>query len=82
MILQLNPPIPMTDLATNKQVLAHFIIDYGPEWHVMWGCFNQEGEVWWLTNPLVRARDNPSVGRNIKQTASEKPKQKKSKKQS
>jgi len=66
MILQLNPPIPMTDMATNKKVLAHFIIDYGPEWHVLWGCFNEDGEVWWLPNPLVRARDNPSVGRFIK----------------
>ena len=38
MITQLNPPLP---LRTSKgDGLAHFVIDYGPESHLMWVVLN------------------------------------------
>lgn len=61
-LLQLNPPIPL-DTPKGK-ALAHFLIDYGPEHHLMWVCFQDEtGECWTWPNPDIRAQNNPSMQR-------------------
>lgn len=65
MILQLNPPIPV-ETARGK-ALAHFLLDYGPEHHLIWGCFIDETrECWWVSNPEIRAQSNPSMGRPVR----------------
>ena len=63
MILQLDPPIP---LETPKgRGLAHFVVDYGPEHHLMWTVFlDANGECWTFSNPNVRATKNMTMGRN------------------
>jgi hypothetical protein len=62
MILQLNPPIP---LSTPKgHGLAHFLIDYGPESDLYWTVFQTDsGEIWTWNNKEVRADKNISLGR-------------------
>lgn len=62
MILQLNPPLPL--LTPKGPALAHLVIDYGPEAHLLWVCFlDSGGECWAYSNPEVRAVDNTSMGR-------------------
>lgn len=62
MITQLNPPIPV---ATPKgPALAHLVIDYGPEYNLIWVCFIDEtGECWSYDNKLIRAQKNITMGR-------------------
>ena len=61
MILQLNPTIPVeTPLGKG---LAHFLIDYGEEHHLMWVCVQDTGEIWTWENPKVRVQPNPSFSR-------------------
>lgn len=61
-MLQLNPPVPLE--TPRGKALAHFLIDYGPEHHLLWVCFQDEtGECWTWPNPEVRAQANPSMGR-------------------
>lgn len=63
-ILQLNPPLP---LETPKgSALAHFLIDYGPEFNLMWICFNDKnGECWTWQNSDIRVQKNITLGRVI-----------------
>lgn len=61
-ILQLNPPIPMD--TPKGSALAHMIIDYGPEYNLLWVCFNDaDGECWTWDNSKVRAQKNITMGR-------------------
>ncbi len=63
-MIQLNPPLPL-DTPKGK-ALCHFMIDYGPEHHLLWVCFQDEtGECWTWPNPLIRAQSNPSMERNL-----------------
>lgn len=61
-VTQLNPPIP---LETPKgSGLAHLMIDYGPEFHLMWAVFlDANGECWTFQNPEIRAAKNVTLGR-------------------
>jgi hypothetical protein len=62
MILQLNPPIPVT--TPKGPALAHFIIDDGIEHDIKWVCFQDgNGESWTFSNPDVRAQKNLTQGR-------------------
>jgi hypothetical protein len=64
MILQLNPPLPMT--TPKGKAVAHFLIDYGLESDIMWVCFQDEtGECWTWGNKDIRIQKNISAGRNI-----------------
>ncbi|MVF11446.1 hypothetical protein FT643_04745 [Ketobacter sp. MCCC 1A13808] len=64
MFTQLNPPLPLFIPAKNESALAHGVIDYGPEQHLMWVCFlNSSGECWTLANPEIRIEWNPTLGR-------------------
>ena len=63
MILQLNPPLPVK--TPKGKGIAHFLIDYGPESHLLWTVFVTEtGECWTFSNPEIRAESNPTLGRN------------------
>ena len=64
MILQLQPPLP---LQTPKgSALAHFLIDYGPEYNLLWVCFNDEnGECWTWQNTEIRAQTNITFKRVV-----------------
>ena len=62
MITQLNPPIP---LETPKgKALAHFVIDYGVEHHLMWVTFvDATGECWTWPNTKIRLQGNITMNR-------------------
>lgn len=61
MILQLNPTLPVeTPLGS---ALAHFLIDYGEEHHLLWVCVQESGEIWTWENPKLRVQPNPSFNR-------------------
>lgn len=62
MILQLDPPLPME---TPKGAgLAHFMIDYGPEHHLLWVVFmDADGTCWSISNLEVRMSENWTMGR-------------------
>jgi hypothetical protein len=63
MILQLDPPIPVF-VVDRGPGLAHLVIDYGPEHHLLWTVFlDSDGTCWTAQNPQVRAQWNPSMGR-------------------
>jgi len=63
-MLQLNPPLPVE--TPRGKALAHILIDYGPEEHLLWVCFQSDtGEIWAWPNPKVRAQSNPTMGRNL-----------------
>jgi hypothetical protein len=74
-VIQLNPPLPL-DTPKGKG-LAHFLIDYGPESHLMWTVFlDATGECWTFQNPEIRASKNISLGRTkISAIATPQPKQ-------
>lgn len=62
MIIQLNPTLPM--LTPKGPALAHFLIDYGEEHHLMWVCIQENsGEIWTWPNPQVRSQSNPTFNR-------------------
>lgn len=65
MLTQLNPPLP---LETPKGPgLAHFVIDYGPEAHLLWVVFLDEGGACWtVPNPEIRIQGNWSLRRREK----------------
>ncbi len=64
MMMQLNPPIP---LSTSKgDGMAWAIIDYGAEFNLMWVvAMDQSGEIWTFSNPEVRAQKNITLGRIV-----------------
>ena len=64
-LIQLNPPIPLE--TPSGKALAHIVIDYGPEYDLLWVCFNDKnGECWTWHNSLVRAQKNVTMGRDFK----------------
>jgi len=72
MILQLNPPLPMT--TTRGKGLAHFVIDYGVESDLMWVVFlDADGSCWTVPNPDVHLEKNWTMGRRFEEPAPERP---------
>lgn len=62
MITQLNPPLPME--TPKGSGMAHFVIDYGPEAHLLWVVFlDVGGGCWTVPNPEVRLQANWTMGR-------------------
>jgi hypothetical protein len=62
MITRIDPPLPV--LTPKGKGMAHFLIDYGVEHHLMWVCFHDEtGECWCWQNPQIRLQTNVSFGR-------------------
>ena len=64
MIVQCNPPIPLSTPKGNGY--AHFILEYGQEFHLLWVVFLDEtGECWTFANPEIRLQQpNPTMGRH------------------
>jgi hypothetical protein len=61
-MLQLDPPIPLT--TPKGEALAHFLIDYGVEYDLLWVCFQGEtGECWTWSNPDIRGPKNITFDR-------------------
>ena len=62
MLTQLDPPIP---LETPKgKGLAHILIDYGAEHHLIWVTIDDATrEIWAWPNPQVRGQANVTMGR-------------------
>ena len=62
MLTQLNPPLPLE--TAKGPGLAHFVIDYGPESHLLWVVFlDAGGACWTVPNPEIRLQGNWSMGR-------------------
>lgn len=62
MIIQLNPPIPVE--TPKGSALAMFLIDYSPEYNLMWVCFlDENGQCWTFQNPEIRASKNITLNR-------------------
>lgn len=61
MMIQLDPPIPVFTPKGNGY--AHVLIDYGPEYNLMWVVFQRTGECWTWQNSEIRAEKNITLGR-------------------
>lgn len=60
MILQLDPPLPVS--IPQGKGFAHFLLDYGIEQHLMWiTVLDDTGEIWTVSNPDVRVRPNATI---------------------
>lgn len=61
-ILQLSPTLPLDTPKGRGQAL--FVIDYGPEHHLMYTvAIDATGELWTFDNTRVRAQKNITMGR-------------------
>lgn len=61
-MIQLNPPIPI--MTPKGSALAHFIIDYGPEYNLIWTAFiDSTGECWSFNNTKIKALKNITMER-------------------
>jgi hypothetical protein len=64
MILQLDPPIPVTTPKGNA--IAVVLLDYGLEHNLMWVCFQDDtSECWTWSNRDIRAQKNITIGRTL-----------------
>lgn len=71
MMLQLNPPLPM-HVVGKGDGCCHFVIDRGPEHHLVWVIAMDDGGQWWsVENPNVRATVNWTWGRSADKTCPE-----------
>lgn len=65
-ITQLNPPIPLIT-KDGKKVIALLVIDYGPDYDLLWTVgYEDTGELWTLNNKQLRLGNNISLGRDYK----------------
>lgn len=62
MILQLNPPIPMS--TPKGDGWAFFMIERSQEHHIEWVIFlDNSGQCWTFQNPEVRMQNNYTMNR-------------------
>lgn len=62
-VIQLNPIIPV--MTPKGSAMAHFLIDYSPDHHLVWVCFlDANGECWSYSNPEIRAQANQTMFRD------------------
>jgi len=61
-MLQLNPPLPVEILGKGKG-FALVLLDYGPEWDLIWVCLLDSGEMWAAANSKLRGQANWTLGR-------------------
>lgn len=60
-MLQLSPTIPLD--TPKGRGRAHFVIDYGEDFHLLWVCFiDATGECWTFANPDILLQPNPTLG--------------------
>ena len=63
-ILQLIPPFPV--VTPKGDGYAHLLIDYGPEFNLLWVCFlDRFRGVPTYDNTQIRARKNVTMGRTF-----------------
>ncbi|UUR08198.1 hypothetical protein M1K48_00685 [Sphingomonas glaciei] len=61
---QLSPPLPI-HVADRAKGQAMAVIDYGPEFDLLWVvAMDEGGEIWCVPNPQVRMQANWSLGRS------------------
>lgn len=61
-LMQLAPPMPV--ITPKGDAYAHVLIDYGPEFNLLWVCFlDDSGECWTFDNSQIRAQKNVTMGR-------------------
>lgn len=60
-MLQLNPPIPVE--TPKGSGYAQVLIDYGPDYDLLWVVFQDSGECWTWRNDHIRATRNITLGR-------------------
>lgn len=71
MFHRLEPPIPLRVVASPAGIpagdgLAFGVQDMGIEHHALWVvAMDATGEIWWVPNPFVRLRHNPTAGRVV-----------------
>jgi hypothetical protein len=63
-ILQLNPPIPVS--TPRGEGYAMLVIDYSQEHDLLWCVFLDFGEVWTFQNKDIRVIKNQTLGRNVR----------------
>jgi hypothetical protein len=62
-IMQIDPPLPLE--CPKGKGMAHFMIDYGVEYNLMWVIIiDATGEIWTYENPSVKGQKNITIGRN------------------
>lgn len=63
MLIQLNPPLPLT--SPKGKGFAHFMIDYSQEHDLYWVVFlDDSGECWTFPNKDIRLQKNITLGRS------------------
>jgi len=61
-MLQLDPPIPV--ITIKGKGVACVLIDYGPDYDLMWVVFQDAtGECWTWRNSDIRSQDNITLNR-------------------
>jgi hypothetical protein len=61
LILQLDPPLPL--VTPKGSGIAHFVIDYGMEEHLLFVvALDDGGACWTFSNPEIRFAVNPTMG--------------------
>jgi len=61
-MIQLNPPIPVK--TPKGKAMAHVLIDYGPDYDLMWVTFQDDtGECWTWQNKDIRGQENITLDR-------------------
>jgi hypothetical protein len=63
MLLQLNPPMPV--VTPKGKGMAQVLVDYGPEFDLIWVVFQDDGECWSWRNQDIRAEKNITLGRDL-----------------
>lgn len=64
-MLQLDPPIPVD--TPKGQALAVVLLDYGPDYDLMWVTFlDENGQCWTWRNSDIRGVKNVSLGRRLR----------------
>jgi hypothetical protein len=59
---QLDPPLPLE--TPHGRGLAHLVLDYGVEFHLIWIVFlDKDGSCWSVPNPDIRLQSNWTMGR-------------------
>lgn len=71
-MLQLNPPIPVD--TPKGEALATVLLDYGPDYDLMWVTFiDATGECWTWGNRDIRGVKNITLGRRRDEQRPERP---------
>jgi hypothetical protein len=61
MMTRCMPPLPLE--TPFGRGMAEFVIDYGPDWHLLWVVFiDSTGECRTVQNPDIRLQRNETLG--------------------